>query len=115
MPVTSPCPKVETLQRLLLGQFSNEEADPLEQHLAQCSHCLQAAQQLKAEDTLIAAMHGARPDAATTLEDNAVKKLIDRLSGMAVPQAPPVAEATVANAPGTLHRPARPPRSCTIS
>ena len=52
---TPACPAGEVLQQLVLGQLADAEAEPLEEHLAQCNHCAEALQALQPRDAL---MHG---------------------------------------------------------
>src|SRR5262245_13511894 len=50
---TSRCPLREDLQRFLLGQLSQEEAEPLERHLSECPTCVGALTDLKPHDGLV--------------------------------------------------------------
>jgi WD40 repeat protein len=52
----SRCADVQTWQRFLLGQTTDEEAELLEGHLEQCAHCLAIIQTLDAEDSVVAAV-----------------------------------------------------------
>jgi serine/threonine protein kinase len=47
------CPNTVELQRFLLGQVSEAEADTLEQHLVQCSRCRHSLQALDKPDSLL--------------------------------------------------------------
>jgi hypothetical protein len=51
-----PCPQAEDLQRFLLGEMEDADAERLELHLSQCRSCVTTAQGLKASDTLVEAM-----------------------------------------------------------
>ncbi len=51
-PAVTPCPDVQTLERLLLGIVTGPQAEQLEEHIAVCPRCVATAQSLKAEDAL---------------------------------------------------------------
>ena len=55
------CPDIQTLQRFLLGQGSDAEAEALEHHLEQCDRCLASFHALDAEDSVIEAMRARAP------------------------------------------------------
>jgi WD40 repeat protein/serine/threonine protein kinase len=69
MTLTSRCPPPEDLRRLLLGQLPGPEVERSEQHLRECSGCLQRLRQMIEQDTLTEALRtGAKdlqPDADT--------------------------------------------------
>ena len=91
---TSPYPHVHDLQRLLLGQVSDEEAAGLEQHLNRCERCCQTAQEFTGDDPLVAAMRGAGealPLDATL--DSLIERLC-RLTWTGATQPPEVTAAT---------------------
>jgi formylglycine-generating enzyme required for sulfatase activity len=86
---TTGCPDAETLQRLGVGLLSDEEAEPLEDHLLTCADCFEALKALQiwdilldalreAPSTVISAVHGEEMDAAD---------LIDRLKALPMPVA----------------------------
>jgi eukaryotic-like serine/threonine-protein kinase len=80
------CPDPQVLQRFLLGQVSEAEADPLEQHVARCPRCLQIVASVHAEDGFVLAMRAqARTQVAPPNE--AVSSLIDRLARLPLPEA----------------------------
>jgi WD40 repeat protein/serine/threonine protein kinase len=68
------CPGLHDLQRLVLGQLSQAEMAPLEQHILTCRHCGEALTQLHADDTLVEAM---RAEPEGTAEDSASYLLAD--------------------------------------
>jgi hypothetical protein len=69
------------LRRFLLGLVSEDEADPIESHVAHCEHCLRLVPTVAAEDGYVAAM---RDQAATGPEppDATVAAVIERLSSL---------------------------------
>lgn len=71
------CPQPDLLAQLLIGQLSQSQAEPLEQHLLQCSACATAAQTLSTHDTLIEAMRTYQPLVAE--DESAVKRLAGRV------------------------------------
>jgi hypothetical protein len=82
---TGPCPGVEELQRFLLGQTAEAEAQRLEQHLSDCPACLAAVQTLHATDTLVETVRaeagkGVTPDPEV---DEALITRLCRLPGLA--------------------------------
>src|SRR5262249_39361435 len=94
MPTTSPCPETTVLRRLLLGQTSDEEARPLEEHLAACAHCQAALPHLEAPDALVQGLRGAEAPAAAVPPGAVVEGLMRELRGL------PTATGEVA--PGSL-------------
>ena len=50
---TPECPPVEDLQRFLIGQLSDTEANALERHLGGCPQCLKTVEQLTPDDALV--------------------------------------------------------------
>jgi serine/threonine protein kinase len=81
MAPTSPCPDETALRRLALGQLADEEAAPLEEHLAGCDRCVAALQALPAGDSLVRGLQEAR-DAAPLPEEERIERLARRLQGM---------------------------------
>jgi eukaryotic-like serine/threonine-protein kinase len=79
MPMISSCPDADTLQRLLLGQVSEAEAGPLEEHLADCTRCRALLPQLEGRDALIDTLRGGQSLAAELPRGEAVDRLMRRL------------------------------------
>jgi hypothetical protein len=85
------CPEVEQLQHFALGQLSEEEAGPVERHLAQCEHCIAAVGSLETADVLTEALRAP----TTVVErpgDDAVARLIAQLKGLGPGAVRPAAE-----------------------
>src|SRR5262245_5528667 len=80
----APCPKLDDLQRFLLGRLSEADAERLQQHLAGCPQCQGALQNLEGHDTLLEAMR-AQGKAAARSEDAVVESLVALLSGLHAP------------------------------
>jgi WD40 repeat protein len=94
----SPCPDRHPLERLLLGQVSEQEASPLEDHLQGCASCFELVKTLRVTDTLVDAL-GSRmdsadfpPSEAAAAEDLVVR--IIRLGSAPLTAKPPPAELT---------------------
>jgi WD40 repeat protein/serine/threonine protein kinase len=81
-PTASSCPALAVLQRLLLGQVSDEEAEPLEQHLAKCTHCAELLRAIEARDPLVAALQEARVVAGQLAEGTTVQGLMQQLRAL---------------------------------
>src|SRR5438552_978641 len=75
------CPKLDDLQRFLLGRLAEADAAPVQRHLAGCPNCLNTLHDLEANDTLIEAMR-AQGNAAGRSEDAIVEGLVAHLSGL---------------------------------
>src|SRR5580700_4942350 len=75
------CPDHRDLERLLLGQLSDEELLVMESHLAGCQHCGDTLPQVCASDTLTDAIH-AQARAAPPVEPEIVHGIIERLSAL---------------------------------
>jgi TolB-like protein len=82
MPLPSPCPDVEQLQHFTLGQLSEEEAEPLEQHLAQCAHCVAAIGSLETADVLTDALRAPTTVVEPCPAADRVARLIAHLKGL---------------------------------
>jgi hypothetical protein len=54
----SACPDMQQWQQLASGQTSDAEAAPLEEHLLECSTCLQTVRRMAAADPLVEALAG---------------------------------------------------------
>src|ERR1043166_4532898 len=95
MPAVSSCPDAQALQRLLLGQLIEAQADTYVRHLAECERCVQTLNDLKVSDTLLDALRAA---SASTLEkpvSQEVATLIERFRRIPAAAAP--AEASTQN------------------
>src|SRR5690242_16975492 len=80
---TTACPAQAQWERLLRGELSEGEAEPLEQHLLACDVCFQAVRAARADDPLAEALRGCSP--AGTPLPGAVLTLIQRLKAWQVP------------------------------
>ncbi|MCA9176726.1 MAG: serine/threonine protein kinase [Planctomycetales bacterium] len=54
------CPQPDVLQRLVAGRLDGNDAEPLESHLLECSHCQQLARTLLVDDEVMAAIRTRR-------------------------------------------------------
>jgi hypothetical protein len=86
MPPVTRCPDARDLQRLLLGDVADDEAEALERHLHDCPACLRIVRATEANDTLVEALRGQRieTDADDTLQ-SVVGRLIVRVQEMCPP------------------------------
>jgi WD40 repeat protein len=89
---------MHTLERLLLGQVSEREAGPLEDHVERCASCFQTLKTLRVADTLVDALRR-QPDGAELPlpEAAAAEDLVRRLKGLRsspLTAKPPPAELT---------------------
>jgi len=75
------CPDVGDLQRFVLGQSPDAEAERLESHLAQCPACVEALATLHGQDTLTDAVRG-QAKAATEPDHATVVQLMERLQAL---------------------------------
>jgi WD40 repeat protein/serine/threonine protein kinase len=87
MDPTSICPDGAALQRLALGQLSDQEAAPLEEHLARCPRCAETLQALQLRDSLVQGLQGARA-APPPPEWGRIEGLMRRLEGLPPPGDP---------------------------
>src|SRR4051812_5481657 len=71
MPTISDCPRVDALERLLLGQVTLDETDALEAHLFSCPHCAQVLQRLNGVDPLVDAMRDVQTQPAPFVSEAA--------------------------------------------
>jgi serine/threonine protein kinase len=71
------CPDLDAVQRLLASDYGEPEARWLEEHLARCSHCLDAVKALRTDDGLVEAARGA--GVAEILGEPVDDALLDRL------------------------------------
>jgi serine/threonine-protein kinase len=85
----SSCPDVGELERFLVGQVTEADADRVEQHLGQCGACLKTMHALTGEDTLVQAMR--RPASAVTQElpGDVLDDLVVRFRSMQLPGTDP--------------------------
>jgi hypothetical protein len=96
MPNVSACPSPRILQRFLLAQLPDQEAESIEQHLLQCTACCGTASGLKAEDALVEGMRWAQAHPAETTETGVLESLVSQLSGLRPSITPPPSEVTIA-------------------
>ncbi len=75
--VKEDCPNTLLLEELLLGRLSDDDAAPLEDHLAQCAECAAKAQTIRPHDTLVDAMREYQPPAAG--DDELARRMAQRL------------------------------------
>jgi WD40 repeat protein len=96
MPPASPCPSGDRLQSFLLGDLPEDEAGPVEEHLAACPDCTGTLEGLRAHDTFT---EGVRAQAAAAGDplDSVVASAIRLLH--ALPASVP-ADATAAGSAG---------------
>lgn len=101
MPDVPACPDPPALQRFLLGQNAEVEAEALEKHLETCDLCLSTLHTLQTEDSMVAAIRS-RAGAGPETESEECRRLADQLkrlrltpaAGGATPRAvSPAAEA----------------------
>ena len=64
---TSSCPTPQELERLVLGQLPEPEAERSEQHLMECAACLRTVQTLMERDTLAEVMRSGRQPAGEVM------------------------------------------------
>jgi formylglycine-generating enzyme required for sulfatase activity/Leucine-rich repeat (LRR) protein len=83
VPTLTRCPDDQVLERLLLGDISAEDAENLEQHLAECPPCTTKIATLQAEDTLLDAVRAAGPGKEAAPTPEIVNHLINRLKKLA--------------------------------
>jgi len=79
---SSGCISDDRLKLLLVGELSDQEAQPLEQHLLECPSCVTRTRSLQSADTLVSALQhagGGQPvGAQSAVIDQLVQKLSDR-------------------------------------
>jgi tetratricopeptide (TPR) repeat protein len=78
-----PCPEIQILRRLLLGQVTPEQLDALGQHVEQCNRCVATLESLRAEDTVSEAARGVAGGGAP--QDGLVDGLIERFASVRLP------------------------------
>jgi WD40 repeat protein len=103
MPDTFPCPDRRIIERLVLDQLSDAEAELVEEHLAQCDRCNQTLEALKGEDTFLGALQ-AQAAAPPEPDEDEIEALIGRLKELRLS-----ATASEATPAATLAGPALPP------
>src|SRR5579871_5594514 len=81
MPQAAACPDLGDLQRFVLGQTAEADAERLEGHLTQCPACIGALATLHGQDTLVDAVRG-QAKAVTEPEHATVTELIARLQDL---------------------------------
>jgi hypothetical protein len=87
MPEVSSCPDVPTLRRLTIGQISDQEAEALEEHVAQCETCMATLSRLETSDSLVERLRGGQAIAAALPQGQVVEDLMCRLLRLPAPQA----------------------------
>jgi serine/threonine protein kinase len=105
MAFPSPCPEVQPLQRLLLGQVTDDEAEGLECHLATCDACLRTIRAIPTQETLADAMRSRSTLAETPLPET-VQRLIQHLKSL---QPPGLDETSGDTSPTSDHSPSETP------
>src|SRR5438067_1258627 len=83
MSIAISCPEPRELEEFMLGKVSDATARRIEQHLAECGECSQTVGELKADDTLVAAMREQR-EMAPEPEEAIIDALIDRVSSLSM-------------------------------
>src|SRR5687768_3850224 len=78
------CPDKTRLQRLLLGELPEADAERLEQHLLGCQPCGAAVQTLTGQDTLMDALQGAG-QAPGVNEEEVIRVLSERIKSLRRP------------------------------
>jgi tRNA A-37 threonylcarbamoyl transferase component Bud32 len=101
MPTTFACPRAEILERLLLGQITQEETDSLEAHILACTHCARTLQALNPVDTLVEAMREVRTQPQTRSSEAAAALIpwLKRLRPKDATQTMAFSEATAGTLP----------------
>jgi serine/threonine protein kinase len=100
MPSVLACPDAETLQRFLLGQAGDVEAEALERHLENCENCVSTLQTLDGADSSAdSVIEALRSGVGITagFESDAARRLAERLKELR-----PVAFVTTSSETGTL-------------
>lgn len=85
---STPCPDLEGLRQLVLGELPVPALDQMAQHLEQCSHCVQTVHGLQIGDTLTDALR--KSAAVEVSEEPVVSSLIAKLSGLRPVPATPI-------------------------
>jgi serine/threonine-protein kinase len=75
------CPETKVLERLMLGQLPDAEAEVLERHLSHCDRCDALVDQMSTEDGLVQDMRAGSPILRDS-EGPALEHLIGRLRGL---------------------------------
>lgn len=78
MTAASPCPDAVSMQRFILGQLPEAQAESVLRHLTECQRCVQTLHDLKLNDTLLDAL---RQASSATIEKplaRDIEKLIER-------------------------------------
>src|SRR5262245_49768088 len=74
------CISDDQLRLLLVGELSDQDAQPLEQHLLDCPSCVARTRSLKSADTLVSALQHAGGSQAAGCESAVVDELVQKLS-----------------------------------
>jgi formylglycine-generating enzyme required for sulfatase activity len=73
------CIPDDRLRALMLGELSEDDAGPLEEHLLQCADCVQRTRSLRSADTLVAALQVAGAEELSAAQSSVVEQLVERL------------------------------------
>src|SRR4051794_20847434 len=98
MPRAATCPDLQDLQRFVLGQSPEADAERLELHLSRCDECLATLHTLQAADTLVEAVR-AQAGAPDEPDNGTVADLIERAQGLRPPPAASAAASAAAAVP----------------
>src|SRR5262245_44364848 len=79
MPQIDPCPNADDLQRFALGRLAEADAERMQEHVADCSTCLETLHHLEAKDALVEAMRAQGAGDADS-EDAVVAGLVAKLA-----------------------------------
>jgi tRNA A-37 threonylcarbamoyl transferase component Bud32 len=107
MSTLAACPDVQRLQQFVQGQLDEADTQRLEQHLADCPHCLQTLQGLEDQDVLCQALrHGSPLTHAQPVAE--VQRLQQRLRALPG-QEPCAPETTITTAAADQETPSSTP------
>lgn len=81
MMVIERCPDAASLEALAIGRMEPEEVERLALHCEECEHCIQALQQLHAEDALVETMRSGAIGETISIPDH-LQGLIHRLKSL---------------------------------
>ena len=73
------CPDVATLERLVVGNVTPQEAESLEEHLALCERCQACLGRLEVSDPLVERLRGSEAIAAQLPQGEVLEALMRRL------------------------------------
>ncbi len=78
--IQSSCISDDHLRGLLLGELSDDDATPLENHLLECPACVARTRKLQSADTFVAALQHARKWELPAAQSSSIEMLVQRLS-----------------------------------